>query len=322
MKRRFWIGLILTIAFLAILPYLIPLKNISSGKSREELMCPFGHWISIEDRNLYYEDYVPEKIENPEVIVLVHGFGGNTFSWRENIPAFVGFGYRVIAVDLLGYGLSDKDWNSDYSHEAHADRLKLFLDQLNIESAHFVGHSMGASVITHFVYKYEDYVKTLTFSGGAVFVEGENSHPSIPSFILKIPPVKRYIRHFFRFYLAGNRSNELLDSAYYDKSIVTENVLQEYSERMGIGDWDLSLLASTRDSRENNISFDLEKIIIPVLLINGTQDTWVKPEVAQNLNEKFPNSQLFLIENAGHMVMEEKSSMFNEIVLDFIEQPI
>ncbi|MFZ0835242.1 MAG: alpha/beta fold hydrolase, partial [Mycobacterium sp.] len=79
-----------------------------------------------------------------EVILLIHGVGGSSHSWRELIP-MLSTKYRVIAPDLLGHGRSDKP-RGDYSLGAFAVWLRDFLDALGISKVTIVGHSFGGGV--------------------------------------------------------------------------------------------------------------------------------------------------------------------------------
>src|SRR3954471_5875854 len=83
-----------------------------------------------------------------ETVLLVHGYGASSASWAPVIP-ILAERYRVIAVDLPGFGKSDKR-AGDYSPDALADVLARVLDQKHVQRAHVVGHSWGSSVVLAF----------------------------------------------------------------------------------------------------------------------------------------------------------------------------
>jgi pimeloyl-ACP methyl ester carboxylesterase len=97
-------------------------------------------------------------------VVLVHGFGGSTFNWRYTLPALAEAGYRAVALDLMGFGLSDKSFDQDDSHAAQADFVADVMTALDIQRATLVGHSMGGNVIAHFALKYPERVEGLVFA--------------------------------------------------------------------------------------------------------------------------------------------------------------
>ena len=79
-------------------------------------------------------------------LVLVHGFGGSTFGWRAVMAPLAARGWHVVALDLPGFGLSEKSWSFDYDHETQARYVLATMDQLGVERAVIVGHSMGGNV--------------------------------------------------------------------------------------------------------------------------------------------------------------------------------
>ncbi len=90
---------------------------------------------------------VHELGEGPPVI-LVHGFPELAFSWRHQLPALAGAGYRAIAPDMRGYGATDKPADvADYTIQHLIGDLEGLLDALSIESAVFVGHDWGAMLV-------------------------------------------------------------------------------------------------------------------------------------------------------------------------------
>jgi pimeloyl-ACP methyl ester carboxylesterase len=149
MKSRYKIiiAFFLAIIFiLTVLPYLVPVSNVESEASVQSLRSPSGKFLNIESCSIYVEEHGPAE---GEVIVLIHGFGGSTYSWRNNIPFLVENGYRVIALDLKGFGLSCRGFQSDYSHKAQAAIINEVLQQTGVEQAYIIGHSMGSSVMFH-----------------------------------------------------------------------------------------------------------------------------------------------------------------------------
>jgi pimeloyl-ACP methyl ester carboxylesterase len=95
-------------------------------------------------------------------VVLLHGWGCSAYIFRHNLPAIAEAGFRAIAVDLKGHGLSDKPrGKSEYSIDALVDHLRDILDSLGIERARLVGHSMGGALIYHFAARFPDRVESL-----------------------------------------------------------------------------------------------------------------------------------------------------------------
>src|ERR1700674_4625200 len=95
-------------------------------------------------------------------VLLIHGFGCSVFVFRRNMPALADAGFRAIAVDLKGHGLSDKPLASDeYTIDSLVEHLRDILDALELDRPALVGHSLGGSLIYHFASRYPGRARCL-----------------------------------------------------------------------------------------------------------------------------------------------------------------
>jgi pimeloyl-ACP methyl ester carboxylesterase len=306
----------IVLAFLllvCVLPYLIPLGETQAEISPDDLISEHGRFLDIEGVRIYVEEQNPESAQ--ATIVFIHGFGGSTFSWRHNAPFFASQGYRVVSLDMKGFGLSYKDFESDYSHPAQARLLAEVLARIGVDQAYFVGHSMGTSVILHFAHLYPEKVLGLISVGGAVNLDEGAVYPSA---LLNFGPFRRAGEVFLTRYVTKERVGKILESAYH-QDIVTAEVVDGYYNRLVIGQWAQSLLAMTRDMSKNTITFPLEDITFPTLILWGENDTWVKRTDIDQWRDKIPSAEFHAIPEAGHLLMEENPELFNNMVLAFLE---
>jgi pimeloyl-ACP methyl ester carboxylesterase len=305
---------ILAFLFLVcILPYLIPLGETQTAVSPDDLIVEHGRFLDIDGVRIYVEEQSPESSQ--ATIVFIHGFGGSTFSWRHNAPFLAGQGYRIVSLDMKGFGLSHKDFTSDYSHPSQAELLAEVLARLDVDQAYFVGHSMGTSVMLHFAHLYPESVLGLISVGGSVNLDGGPVH-IYPS--LNFGPFRRAGEVFLTRYVTRERVGKLLESASH-QDIMTAEVIDGYYNRLVIGQWAKSLLAMTRDMSENTITFDLEDLEFPTLILWGEQDTWVKRIEIDKWRDKIPSAEFHVIPETGHLLMEENPELFNNMVLTFLE---
>ncbi len=316
MKRRYKIIIIVfaAIAFiLTALPYLIPISGVKSEVTVQSLMSPSGKFLNIESVDIYIEEHGPAT---GEAIVLIHGFGGSTFSWRNNIPFLVENGYRVIALDLKGFGLSGRDFQSDHSHKAQAAIINEVLRQTGIGQAYLIGHSMGGSVMFHFVNLYPEKVLGIVSVAGSIIL---NKSSGFPNVLLNFPPFQRAGRVILTNLLTKDRFSSILDSAYFNKEALGGDVIDGYYDRAIRTGWEQSLLAMTRDMPENAIDFPLDTLLFPALIIRGDNDSWVSQSDTDAWRNEIPGAVFYLMADAGHVPMEEQPAVFNQIVLDFLQ---
>ena len=95
-------------------------------------------------------------------ILFVHGWGCSVYVFRRNMPALADAGFRAIAVDLKGHGLSDKPIApSEYTIDSLVEHLRDIMDALELERPALAGHSLGGSLIHHFAARYPTRVQCL-----------------------------------------------------------------------------------------------------------------------------------------------------------------
>ena len=296
-----------------VVPYLMPLGKNHTEIPVEALTGENGRFLDIDEVRIYIEEETPQSPR--ETVVFLHGFGGSTFSWRHNVSFFARKGYRVISLDMKGFGLSHKDFESDYSHPSQAKLVADVLEKLNVEQACLVEHSMGTSVMLHFAHLNPQRVLGLISIAGALNLDEGSVYPSA---LLNFGPFRRTGEVFLTHYMTKERVNAILESAYH-KDIITAEILDGYYNRIVSGHWEQSLLAMTRDTHKNTITFALEDITFPTIIFWGENDTWVKRTDIDEWKDKIPSAEFHAIPEAGHLLMEEKPQLFNNMVLAFLE---
>ncbi len=281
-----------------------------------------GQFLTVDGIETYVIDVGPR---DGQPVVLVHGFGASTFSWRYTIPALTADGYRVIAFDRPGYGLSEKRYDFDYTHVNQADHLVALLDALAIEQAAVVGHSQGANIAMHVALNHPERVNKLVIVAGAVIlnegasVQGQLALSSSPILVnlAGFEPLARLIGLGLQFYLSPDRLDTILTSAYADQP--PDDALDGYLRPFYTPDWEMSLIAMIRDSIGNEIpTSQLETITQPVLLVWGKDDSWVPIANGEQLRRHLNNVTWRVYVNVGHMVMEEKPDTFNRDLLEYL----
>ena len=304
------VGILLFSVF--VLPYLLPLNGPATVVPTT-LADPNGAFVQAGDTRMYYQKAGSDEVP----IVLVHGFGASSLSWRENLNPIAEAGFTVYAPDMRGFGLSDKGWDKSMSQDAQADRLKAFLDAQGIDRAVLAGNSMGGGIVTHFALRYPDRVRGLVLVDPAIY-GGANS--GVASALVSLPGIQRWGQHIVRLILADNdRNADTIKSAWFDPSKLTPDVLSGYRRALQTPDWDISLLALMRDGASNNLSARLKDLNVPTLIVWGEHDTWISPTNAPKLNQDIAGSELAIIQDAGHVPHEERPEEFNGLMIDFVK---
>lgn len=310
---RYFLFLLLFVTL--ILPYLIPL---SGGRGVDPTtLTTTGQFVQVGDYRTYVER---QGVGSGRAIVLLHGFGESTQIWRETLPVLAAAGYDAIALDLKGFGLSDKNWGDDFSHMAQADLVAGVMDELGIAQATIVGHSMGGSVAAHFYVRHPEKTDKLIFvDGGAFQLEGEGESSGLTN-LLYFPPFRRWARHGLRRVTSAENRQRQWRSAYADRSFLTEDRLALRMRYQQTRDWDAAYLGVLRDGNENGLPRWVDSVEIPMTVIWGEQDRWIRLGTGRWFAERL-NAPLVTIPNAGHLPMEEQPTMFNQSLLEAINTP-
>jgi pimeloyl-ACP methyl ester carboxylesterase len=276
-----------------------------------------GQMRTVAGTRTYVIDQGPRE---GQAVVLIHGFGGSTFTWRDTVPALAASGYRVIALDLRGFGLSDKVFAADYSHAAQADFVLSVFDDLGIDQALVVGHSMGGSVSLHLAERHPDRVRGLVLVAAAARwgQAATGSVLGLPTDLGRVSefwPVQWWVRLGLRLYFTPERLADVQRSAYVVTEVITPEVQRGYGQVVDMREWDAALLGVVRDSHRNNLTRDPATLDIPAVLIWGEADPWIGLEHGQAINAALPGSRLVVLPGLGHLPMEEDPAAFNIALL-------
>ena len=258
-----------------------------------------GRLIEIDGCRVHYRD----EGAGPAV-VLIHGFGGQTYQYRRLIPV-LSRDHRVIAVDLKGFGYSERV-EGGLSHSAQVAMLKQLLHELGIERATFVGHSMGGAVAQRFAATHPQMVDALVLAASASGDERFDRRMP-PKFVLKpMMPVMGK--------LLGDR---LFKASFNDPSKATPEIAAEYHRPERIkGSMDGLLVMMLEGATDPPI--DMAAITQPVLILSAADDRVVPLNRAQKLRERLPHARLVVIDRAGHLLFEEQPGVCASAIVDFL----
>ncbi len=294
---------------LSILPYLLPLRALPGPPF--EPLYENSKLTKIEDIKLHYRQWGED---NTEKFLLVHGFAGSTFSWRYTAPALAAAGYRVVAIDLPGFGLSERSLSFTKTAEKRAELLWDLLDSLEPGSEwHLVGHSMGGGVVAAMAMQKPEQVKSISMAAGAIPDASRGNF----NWVFHYPPLQRLVRHLAtRVFLTEENIQNVLASAY--GRTPEENEFKGYYRPLLIEDTDAALVEMLKTS-EKNLLNEIKTLQVPVLLIWGEEDSWVQLERGYKLDNLLPDSELVIIPGEGHCPMETEPKEFNSILLQFLD---
>src|SRR5690606_27651158 len=121
-----------------------------------------SHFVSVDGARIHFQEF--GSAGDPP-IVLIHGYTASTFVWPTVAPMLADAGFHIIALDLLGFGFSEKPRWFDYSIDSQARMVSRFMDRIGIGRAVVVGSSYGGAVAATLALDYAERVEKLVLVG-------------------------------------------------------------------------------------------------------------------------------------------------------------
>ncbi len=255
-------------------------------------------------------------------IIFLHGFPFNRSMWREQIAFLSANGFRCIAPDLRGLGkLVAQTSVCDDSTPEHrlksvppatmddmARDVAALMDTLQSESAVICGLSMGCYVAFEFIHLFPSRVSALVLCGPRAQGPDEKEKLSREAQALRV------LAEGMDFAVESISSTLLAQKTVNEKPAVVESVGEMVLQTDPRG----AAAAQRGMAIRRDYSSDLPNIDVPTLIVAGREDGVRKPEDADFINRGIRNSQLEVIDDAGHLMNMEQPEIFNDVLLRFL----
>jgi pimeloyl-ACP methyl ester carboxylesterase len=243
-------------------------------------------------------------------VVLVHGDGASAYTWRYVIEPLASR-FRVHAIDLPGYGFSDKPAGVPYDAEWFARRLIGYLDQAGVQKALLVGNSMGGQVVAEAAILAPDRVAGLVLLDAAE-PDATPSDAPLSTRMLAWPVVGPLLRQL----PARGRVEERLRAIVYDPDRMTDADVDFYYTALRSRGGTRAYLRGLEPRVPSGWAEQVAKIGTPTLVVSGDSDPVVPPATARRWATLIPESVLIVLGHTGHLPQEEQPQRVGtEIVL-------
>lgn len=268
-------------------------------------------FAEVDGLRVHYQEFGEE---NKPVMILIHGYSASTFTWKSAAPLLAEEGFRVIAVDMVGFGFSSKPGWFDYTIQSQARIMERFMDRLGIGSAILVGSSYGGAVAATLTLDHPERVEKLVLVD-AVSNDEAMDHPLIH--LVRTPVVGEVLGAFLVDSKAFVRHRMRTSMAKGNHHLVTEARVRGIHRPLNAADGHNSMLYSVRNWQAQRIEHDAHLIKQPVLLVWGEEDIVIPPHNARNLHRLIPQSRLVMFKKCGHVPQEECTEDFVRVVSEF-----
>lgn len=312
------VNLLFLVCFLFILNFIDPYL---SDLSAQDLAKPFinSHFIIVDSVNFHYRIW-NDTLKNPKgKVVLIHGFMGSTFSWRENFDTLMKSRYKIIAIDLPGFGYSDRNLKVNQSQSNRARLLwdlLAELDQGDTVKWNLVGHSMGGGTIEAMALMRPKRTKTLTIVDGMVFLKNKNVQGAFVTYSKNKQYNKVFSAVVEKDVFTYSKIERLLRKNYGynpDSSIVKGYLNPLLID--GSAESVMSVFSNSNEIIHLNVQ-ELDKL--PVNVIWGEKDRTIYLSRGKRFVRNVSTAELIIIPGSRHDPMETNPREFNEHLIRFL----
>ncbi len=275
-----------------------------------QTLAPSDEFVTINNLSIHYQR---EGVGNGDPVLLIHGFGGWTKDWAATLPVLAQ-NHEVFALDLPGWGLSDKPAEFDYSIEGQANFVLAFMDHFNLNQVKLVGNSMGGGISIFLSTEYPKRVEKLVLidSVGYRHFPTQKLVKRLTRFSMMEKVIHAFLPDFARFryqtrWLFGDADKvSLADYQYHYLPLQTPGTAA-------------ALVTMTKTLYLDSIRNRIELIQQPTLILWGENDPFMPVEHAPLFHAAIKNSEMTIFSDAGHVPQAEVPDQINPLLLEFLK---
>jgi pimeloyl-ACP methyl ester carboxylesterase len=271
-----------------------------------------GEFLDLSGARLYY--YAAGTRGAGEPVVFVHGFPTSGHLWAEVVPLMPA-GHRLVVVDLLGYGRSDRPLERAVDLGGHARRVVELLDELRIERACIVGHGIGGGIALSLAIDHAARVSRLCLVDSVAFegwptLAARAARATLP--LTRFLPARLFVSMLRRALARG-----------YQAPLRAAHSIDLYLRPFAGPDGRDALVAHIR-ALTNGASAQLgaraRSITVPTSIIWGQEDRTIPVSVARRLQAAIPRATLEIVADARHFVPEEAARRVADAIGELLKR--
>lgn len=282
----------------------------------EEIPYPYPvHFLELNRFNtpmrMAYMDVPPSGRANGQTVLIQHGMNFYSEAYTNTINALAADGFRVLAVDRIGYGKSSKPV-IPYNFNFVAANMKALIDELGIDELAIVGHSMGGMVVSRFAMLYPDVVTHVVMVNQIGLTDQRQGRPWTDPYAgeLGVSSYQSILRGHQNYFPLRWPPEHL------------EFVRRQYGQTLS-GEWPrLAMVRRLQGGMLYNdpVVYDWQHIATKALVIGGEEDGLVDdfPTLAHNVANELQNSAIILYPNVGHAPQIEIPDQFHADLIRFL----
>ena len=267
---------------------------------------PLAQTLEVDGLAIHYVDSGPR---DAPVLLLLHGFGSSLQTWDVWAQALEKK-YRVIRLDLPGFGLTGASPVRDYSEQQDLQTLTHFVEKLQLRAFGLVGHSMGGKMAWALAAAEPSRVKALVLMAPDGF--------PTPDQLGTRPYAMPGVMGFIKFVLPTFLVRQSIEPAFENPKALSEALVSRYADMLRAPGVRQAILDRGQQTVYTDPVPRLKSIQAPTLLLWGAHDQMIPSRNAQSYAAVLPNAQIVVLPQGGHLLQEEKPEIALKVVDDFL----
>lgn len=228
--------------------------------------------------------------------VLLHGMGSSLHTWDAWAESLRGK-YRVIRMDLPGFGLTGPDPRDDYRIDAYVEFLDRLRKRLELESFAVAGNSFGGQIAWSYAVAHPERVQALVLVDAAGY---RIERPALVFRLARVPVVSWLMTRLD----PGRITEKTLRDCYADQRKVTPELIERY-RKLALREGNRRAFVARVATRAKDRTAEIAKVRAPTVVLWGAQDRLIPLDHAYRFQRAIPGAKLVVYQDAGHVPMEE-----------------
>lgn len=304
-------GIAISASLLLVLAIVVSTFFGYQDKSVEELKLKYANeeskFIEVEGIDVHFRD---EGSGTP--LVLLHGTAASLHTW-DGWTNELKNDFRIIRVDLPAFGLTGPAFDGQYTIDNYTHFLDAFIQKLSLDSIYLAGNSLGGNIAWAYALNHQEVVKKLVLID-ASGIPKDTADPF--AFRVARTPI---IGNLLKFITPKAFIRKSLKEVYFDETMITDKLVERYHD-MALREGNRQAFIDRAFVKNPDTSSALKELQTPTLLLWGKEDIWVPMSSFDAFKSLIPNLKTALLDNLGHVPMEEAPVLTSKIAMEFLQQ--
>ena len=285
-------------------------SDIPAAQLKAKYQKANSTFVDIDGVSVHY--IMEGRMEDSLPIVFIHGTSASLHTW-DTLTSLLKTNKNIIRLDLPAFGLTGPNRLNQYSFNFYNQFLDEFLLKLNVTKCIVAGNSLGGSIAWNYAIASPEKVKQLILLDASGYPK-KDEKGSLGFKLAAIPVLNQALKHISPISLI----RKSLEDAFYNKSLVTEKMVQQYHDML-LREGNRAAVLELFQHPMKPDATKIKTITQPTLIIWGKEDQLISYTNAALFKQDIRDSRVLMLDKVGHIPMEEAPNQVAAAIIEFIK---